>query len=228
MYSQTMGHLLFLATLDNFLIYYPLTVYSDLSRNILSFSSFVKLCMSSLSEGWPHLSPSVCQNSLGGNFLTGFLISAVLWFGGSQTCVPQESPAALTKTQFPRSHPRGSRSVDLEQSLGMSLPTQPPGAAEAPGRVGAPSEDHRRWGGRALGGPRAGGGRALRGPQAGGGGATPSEDHGFSLLPFHPPPGLFSKGLPSIGQFPTCWHSPMNRKKPFTERKGGEGRRGSK
>lgn len=85
MYSQTMGHLLFLATLDNFfLICYPLTVYSDLSRNSLGFSSFVKFCVSSLSEGWPHLSLPVCQNSLGGNFLT-----AVLWFGGSETCVPQ-------------------------------------------------------------------------------------------------------------------------------------------
>lgn len=68
MYSQTMGHLLFLATLDNFfLICYPLTVNSDLSRNSLGFSSFVKFCVSSLSEGWPQLSLSVCQNSLGGN-----------------------------------------------------------------------------------------------------------------------------------------------------------------
>ena len=52
-------------------------------------SSFVKFCVSSLSEGWPHLFLSICQNSLGGNFLTGLLISAVLWFGGSETCVPQ-------------------------------------------------------------------------------------------------------------------------------------------
>ena len=53
-----------------------------------------------------------------------------------------ESPAAMTKTLFPRYHPRGSRSVDLEQSLAMSLPAQPSGAAEASGRAGVPLEDH--------------------------------------------------------------------------------------